>query len=181
MSFLPRRREVRSKAAVNGEMGLTTPIVRRRKTVLNHWFRLQNMNDYRLNHRLFVAADKHKFKYENWCFQVCSKIIMCEHDLYVENNFCKSLQSQIIYDVQKSIFNEYKNLWTQTVNRDHDKRQSNGNKLGTFKKDQTESYVKCENISRDAKNAFAKFRCGTTLKRRFQGLHGEERVCFKYL
>ena len=79
-----------SSAAVNGDVGWTPPIVRQWKSVVTHWFRLQSMNENRLNHKQFLVVENLKFKYKNWCTTVHNKLTKLEISLNINNNYRKS-------------------------------------------------------------------------------------------
>ena len=57
-------------AAIIGDMGWIPPSVRQWKTVLNHWFRLSNMEYVRLNNHIFRWAHRHRDSRKNWRFRV---------------------------------------------------------------------------------------------------------------
>ena len=56
--------------AVGGEMGWVPAVVKQWKNVLGHWFRLNAMDDNRINKKVFNWSFSLKQRNKNWCFQV---------------------------------------------------------------------------------------------------------------
>ena len=170
-------------AAVQGDMGWLLPEHRQWKSVATMWYRMENLEPYRINYvvhswarRLALARTK------NWCYHVQTFFNKLEIGYEAtRNNISKSM---FIHSVNSALTTLYNQKWQEQVNRPDARRQNGGNKLRTYKnfKDEfhTEDYViKVKN--RRARASLAKFRCGTAPIHletgRYMHLPVEQRVC----
>ena len=172
-------------AAVNGDTAWYPMECRLWKSVLNHWCRLVNMDNNRLNKQVFIWCDlKSNNSCRNWNFRVRKQF----QKYNVQENY------QISYPINSSficslivdkIYDDYVQKWHSDLNRTSARRGSGGNKLRTYKQMKNEFHVEpycLEILSRKHRGALAKFRSGTAPIKvetgRYQNLDLSERVCF---
>ena len=114
-------------AAVNGDMGWMPPHIKQLKTVLCHWFRLNHMDDKRVNKYVFQWSYSTRQKYINWCLhleRMMKKFDQCPLD--IGNVYIKSERQSVIKSVQDNMFNEYKNKWLANINSNISISKNNG-------------------------------------------------------
>ena len=175
-------------AAVTGDMGWIPPIVRQWKTVIGHWFRLNNLEETRINHTVFKWTHQLQNSTKNWCYKV-------EHETNSVANL--TLTAGEIYSImerrnfintfQETLFEKINNKWYSCINAVHGvSGLNNGNKLRNYKQFKsiykTEAYVKNDILPRSHRSALSKFRCGVAPLKietgRYQSLPINERTCF---
>jgi hypothetical protein len=130
--------------AVTGDMGWTPPHIRQWKSVLGQWFRLNRMDDNRLNKQCFDYLTRQGARRKNW-----SKTIILSVNTKLQNaalshghTYSKAQQTSIINSYQQAMLNEFKLKWEVTVNREHGQIRANGgNKLQNYRQFMTEFTV----------------------------------------
>ena len=170
-------------AAVNGDMGWKPPIIRQWKAVMGHYFRCVNMDNTRLNKRVFVWSYQNRKRLRNIYLDIENVLTTNGIDgtfkgNYIPKSRCKDMTNQLM----TIMFDKYKNEWLTSINLTRGGR----NKLRTYRTFKSafvsEPYIKCNNLSRARKSALAKFRCGVAPLRietgRFEGIPANERYCF---
>ena len=174
-------------AAVNGDMGWSPPVVRQWKTVLSHWFRLNNMAEERANKTIFKWAHTKMYGTKNWCFRVHSKVLkVIGLSLDVGLRYSYSDRKHVINSFINDVFNEYQESWRAKINVDTGRNKNCGNKLRTYKllkhMYEPEPYTQISILPGNHRSALAKFRCGIAPLKvetgRFQGIPLQERTCF---
>jgi len=175
-------------AAVNGEMGWLPASVKQWKCVMGHWFRLNNMDNLRINHRIFKWSYDVRNRCKNWCFSVDTFLSSNGiDDLQWFNHYTKTERKQFMNMFEEKQMIRFINAWTSNINKDTGtSRSGGGNKLRTYKLFktiyETEHYTTVHTMTRARRSALAKFRCGVAPLRletgRFEGLDVSERYCF---
>ncbi len=170
-------------AAVQGDMGWKLAPHRQWIAVTRHWCRLVNMENGRLNKRIFlwayrVAGGTRK----NWCWRI--KKFYREIGLpYLEDIGTPVVPSAVINDVNLALSELYVTRWQEQVTREDSIRGTGHNKLRTYCKYKqsfsTEPYLKLLNKSH--RSALARFRCGVAPIRietgRYEQLYLNDRKC----
>ena len=175
-------------AAINGDMGWIPPSVRQWKTVLNHWFRLNNMEHGRLNNHIFRWANRHKDSRKNLCFRVENELTRDANvSLVCDQSYSMHTRKQISEKFQSYLFENFTRNWFDAINSNTGNKVGlGGNKLRTYKLFKetydTEPYVNSQFLQRPYRSALAKFRCGVAPlkieKGRYNSLPVIERTCF---
>lgn len=174
-------------AAVNGDMGWAPPTTKQWKSVLCHWFRLNHMDNNRINKQIFLWSHNTRHKYRNRCLHIERTMQKFDKTLNIGHFYSKSERQSVIKSIQDNMFNEYKNDWLNKVNSNMSiSRNNGGNKLRTYKlyksSYETEHYVRNHIMSRARRSALAKFRCGVAPLRietgRYERLSLDKRICF---
>ena len=169
-------------AAVHGETALIPTIVKQWTTVANVWCRLQNMDNSRLNYRIFKwSSDVSGRGCKNWCFNVLTKLREIGLTNQLENPNKNIVKNAVI----SYMFDQYKSGWLRDINRETASRGLGRNKLRTYRlfktEFKTESYLYCP-MTKTHRRSFSKFRCGVAPLRletgRYEGLSESERTCF---
>jgi hypothetical protein len=172
-------------AALTGDMGWIVPAHRQWIGVIRHYCRLTCMDTNRLNYKVFVWAREQAMRGKKTGLQSVLKFLqqrgiqsLCQPEIH-------AVPYQDLKDrVQEILWCHYEEIWLTKVNQESAVRGSGRNKLRTYKTFKqtmkTEGYV--QNIlSRRARQALAKFRCGTAPLRietgRYIGEREEERLC----
>ena len=176
--------------AVGGEMGWVPAVVKQWKNVLGHWFRLNAMDDNRINKKVFNWSFSLKQRNKNWCFQVENQFKVSNSLTIMpikDTNYSIHGRKCIINELQSRMFVDFQTEWNSKLLSNRSIVNNNGgNKLRTyrmFKENyQTENYVKSTHISRRNRSALAKFRTGVAPLRvetgRYESLQLGQRVCF---
>ena len=172
-------------AAVNGDTAWYPMECRLWKSVLNHWCRLVNMDDNRLNKKVFKWCDlKSSNSCKNWNFKVKKQF----------QKYNAQDSYQITYPVESSsicslivnrVYENFVEKWHGDLNQTSSRRGTGGNKLRTYRQMKSDFHVEsyCLDIlSRKHRGSLAKFRSGTAPIKvetgRYQNLDLSERVCF---
>ena len=171
-------------AALIGDMGWEPIIVKQYASVANFWARCINMDDTRINKKVFsYSVRKSGPSCKNWAFRV--KCLLqdhrCNEFCNIENFVCKTV---LVNRIKKTSFTRFKAQWSNTISRIQSNSARGLNKLRTyklFKKEfTTEAYVKIV-LPYKHRSAFAKFRCGVAPLRletgRYERLDIQLRVC----
>ena len=166
-----------------GDMGWKLAPHQQWLPVTRHWCRLINMDENRLNKRVFVwscrAAGGAR---KNWCWRV--KHMFEELGLpYICDTSTGIDAKAAINDVDAALSDYYEARWLQQVNQEGAKRGPGKNKLRTYCKFksniQTEPYLYI--LVKSHRSAIAKFRCGVAPIRletgRYEQLAPHERLC----
>ena len=171
--------------ATNGDMRWISTSVRQWKTVLNHWFRLNNME---LNNHIFRWAYSHKDSRKNWCFRVENELTRVANvSLVCGQSYSMHTRKQISEKFQSHLFENFTRNWFGAINSNAGNRVGlGGNKLRTYKLFKEtydmEPYVYSQILQRPYRSALAKFRCGVAPLKietgRYSSLPVIERTCF---
>ena len=170
--------------AVLGDMGWDFPKQRIGVSIARLWCRLTNLNNSRLNKRVFTWA-KHEPQGRNtWYKRVCNMF------MDIDENFCSTEHfhnvRSTIANVNQMFHEKLLQEWKNDLNRIESRQHGNGrNKLRTYRLFKSEfgveSYV-FQNLPRKYRSSFAKFRCGVAPIRietgRYCGLEENMRVCY---
>ena len=155
------------------------------KSVLNHWCRLVNMDNDRLNKRVLVWCDlKGNNSCRNWNFRARKQFqkynVQENYQIlhYIEPNYICSL-------IEDKVFEDFVQKWHSDLNRNSARSCTGGNKLRTYRLMKNDFHAEpyCfEIMSRKHRGSLAKFRSGTVPIKietgRYQNLDLSERVCF---
>lgn len=173
-------------AAVNGDMGWEKPIVKQWSSVVNNWFRIRNMNDGRINKKVYKWAESNKgptCKNANYRLGVqfeksgIGHMFNADDPNIISKRFVKT-------EIQENVRITELDKWRQELTRNTARRGGGGNKLRTYRLFKTE-YI-TENyltylLPRRHRSAYSKFRCGVAPLRletgRYENLQIDERVC----
>ena len=185
--FFLRVRKYSPNAAVNGNMGWTPAYIKQMKPTLSHWFRLNHMDDSRINKKIFLWSHRIRQKNKNWCLRVDKIFQKSEISLNTGILYNKTQRQFVIESLPDILFTEYKAEWKNKVMSNVSISKNNGgNKLRTYKLFkqvyETEPYVKNHIMSRTKKSALARFRCGVAPLRietgRYEMIPYDKRNCF---
>ena len=182
-AFLGTTRNAPS-AAMDGDMAWKPVFARQLHTVSSYWIRLNHMSVSRFNKQIFnYCYNSSGPRCKNWAYRVKNNfsIIDCNNITNMDNVLVKQ---QMINNVNSAYIDRYKLNWFNTVNLEHSRNSTGGNKLRTYKlfKDtfSTESYCKMI-LPRSHRSAFSRFRCGVAPIRletgRYERLPVCDRVC----
>ena len=171
-------------AAVIGDMGWDPVTVRQLKSVGTFWVRSVNMEENRINKRVFrYCAGMSGRTCKNWVYRVCEVFKNYDLEMYtnLENSICRQT---LVKCIENATFQQFKCQWSDAVNRDQARTGNGGNKLRSYKlfKNEflTETYVKLILPSKH-RSAFCKFRSGVAPLRietgRYERIAEEQRVC----
>ena len=166
--------------AVTGEMGWSMPKVRIWKCIARAWCRMVNMDNDRINKKVFDWAKNNRQR--NWCFRVSDMFIKIGSNELC-NGFPIAKPKLAIGGVTKALVLTGTTQWKSELNRISGKRIG-ANKLRTyrkFKNDLTTSHYLKINMPRAYRSAYAKFRCGVAPIRletgRYERLEVNNRLC----
>ena len=172
-----------ANAAVQGDVGISPPIVDQHIAITRQWCRCINMDVNRLNRKIFVWANHYsKNDCKNWVYRTVKFYrsngldVLCD----INNRVCKAYAVNMVSNVS---FNLFICEWKKEICRVQGRRNG-GNKLRTYcqmKHDfGTECYVESV-LSKKRRSAIAKLRSGSAPIRietgRYEGLPVEERKC----
>ncbi|XP_052217139.1 uncharacterized protein LOC127835010 [Dreissena polymorpha] len=168
-------------AGITGDMGWLSPYARQWKSILTNWFRLNSMDNNRINYKVFKWSYIKIHHTNNWHHKICMKV-----PLDISYSYSTSERKYITNNCIDDLFNDYKAVWLNNINREQAAHGRGGNKLRTYKLFKqtynTESYVNNIIIPRSHRSAFAKFRCVVAPLKietgRYQGIVPNERFCF---
>ena len=171
-------------AAVRGDMGWSTPAHRQWMAVTRQWCRLVNMNNTRLNKRIFCwAHEKAQARCRNWIFRVQQfyRGIHMDHMANVGYHFDVS---HCLQDMDVVLFEHYEVLWVAELSRVTGRNNTGRNKLRTYRQFKTEFKVEpyvMEIMSVAMRDSMAKFRSGTAPIHletgRYMNIREADRLC----
>lgn len=173
-------------AAVNGDTGWTSPIVKQWSSVINNWYRIKGMHNDRINKKVFTWAMSHSGeRCKNLCYRIrkqfdvsgISYLYDTADSTFVSKHFIKS-------EIQENLRITERDKWHEDLNRNSARHGTGGNKLRTYRKFKqvygTENYVTCL-LPRSHRSALAKFRSGVAPLRletgRYERLAINDRIC----
>ena len=170
-------------AAVQGEMGWDFPQQRIGVCIARLWCREVNLDDCRLNKRVFKWAKDQPPHLCTWFKRARSIFSSIDVDFCNEVNI-ENVRS-VISNVDAKLKTMYIEEWKNDLNKVEGINGTGRNKLRTyrlFKADyEVEKYVK-QNLTRKCRSAYAKFRCGVAPLRietgRYIGLEESQRTCY---
>jgi hypothetical protein len=155
--------------------------VRQRSAVAGLLARMTNMNQRRVNKRIFMWSDEIPKK--NWNHRV--KNIFKNLHLAHFNDVNIIEPRPFIILVKVSAFNEYKQEWKNQLLSEHARTGNGRNKLRPsklYKEEYKEASYLRTPMRRGHRSAFAKFRCGVAPLRvetgRYENIPFNERLCF---
>ena len=173
-------------SAVNGDTGWIPADIRQWRTVINQYYRLKNMDNIRVNHRIYKWADNislNSRQCKNWNFRIRQQFNKNGlNDIYDNDTVSKNV---MIERLQEQLLRKFKQDWFNDINRNTALRPGGGgNKLRTyrlFKRDfSCEQYLQ-NVIVPSHRKAYAQFRCGVAPIRletgRFERLPLQQRTC----
>jgi hypothetical protein len=172
--------------ALRGDMGWSFPMHRQWLCVSRLWHRLVNMEDSRVNYRVFAWARRMaQTRRKNWVYRMEQFYRGIDLGNYLDND---CTYKQIYRQLDLKLSQRYRDTWHQSIMREGARRGQGRNKLRTYRlfKQQfrTECYVK-QVTNKSHRRALALFRSGTARIRietgRYEGgrhLPEEQRVCF---
>ena len=170
-------------AAIQGDMGWRLPVHRQWLAVLRQVVRFRDMDNQRLNKKVFIWANESADSVNNWNRRVkrmCSELnladIMCLDADIDTNIFIESFNQELTA--------KYHESWRLAINQEHAKRGSGRNKLRTYRKLKdnfgTEPYLSMI-LPFTHRSALAKVRCGVAPINlelgRYRGIPEDERTC----
>ena len=172
-------------SAVQGDMGWALSIHKQWLCVTRLWCRLVNMNNDRLNKKIFIWGQRlSSTRIKNLMFRVSNfyRLTQCMYLLDLNSVF--NIKSTI-KAVDSVLFAYYEQIWFDNINRVQALRGTGRNKLRTYKLFKTEmkpdKYV-MDILPRNHRSAMAKFRCGVAPIRletgRYENIEENDRVCF---
>lgn len=172
-------------AAVCGDIGWKPMISTCWKSVILNWCKLVNMDQSRLNRKVFAWSNvKCGNTCKNWNFRVWQMWKKYNCDRFCDIN-TPVQKKDILSVILPNVENDFIDRWHMDVNRETARNGNGGNKLRlyqTFKHTfETEFY--CTTVfNRAHRGALAKFRSGTAPIRietgRYNGLPLKDRHCF---
>ena len=171
-----------ANAAVLGDVAVTPPVVMQHVAIARQWCRMVNMDDQRLNKKIFVWAYQYSnLGCKNWVFKTMKYFREngLRHLCNINNGLDKN---SVVNEVFNVAFDKYQSEWKKEISKENGKR-CGGNKLRTYCKMKTEyvteSYVSI--LNKKHRSAICKFRCGVAPIRletgRFEGLDEKDRLC----
>ena len=166
-----------------GDMGWTLPIQRQWICVTRQWCRLINMDNARINKKVFEwSIDKSCHRVKNWSYRVSDffKKLQMNHLLNIANSFDTHM---VLSDMSSVLSEYYESDWYNRLMRVNSSSGQGQNKLRTYRKFKleikSEEYLKIYN--KKHRSAIAKFRCGVAPIRletgRYEHLEVSERIC----
>eukprot|EP00732_Lithocolla_globosa_P002453 Lithocolla_globosa_v1_NODE_1612_length_2444_cov_4.514417.p1 type:complete len:535 gc:universal NODE_1612_length_2444_cov_4.514417:2019-415(-) len=183
--WVPRKT---ANAAIEGEMGWTPPIVRRKTSMIRYWERLIKLPADRITHRIFkwnLSTMSHKN--QNWCFHVQKVISITQLPIQISSNSIEPVSSKqkLLGLAHQKLLDLEISAWKNELERPHGVRsKSQGNKLRTYKllkqEFNTEKYLSLLS-HRGHRSVYAMLRCGThglTIETgRYTGIAEKDRIC----
>ena len=173
-----------SNAAIQGDMGWIFPSQRQWINVTRYWCRLMNMDNTRVNKRIFLwALNKSGPQVKNWCYRIKTFYRQQSMSHLFNPTYVFNVKS-IVGDLQVVLSEHYEVQWYAKLTQVEAWNGQGKNKLRTyrlFKKDfLTEAYLKSI-LNFKHRSAIAKFRCGVAPIRletgRYEHLNVDERIC----
>ena len=173
--------------AVQGDMGWVPTsvrtLVRIWKSLGSRWVRFRDMDENRLNKRIFKWCIKHgENRCKSWFYKFRNHMSSLELDFILDNNEFYT-KTHILRIIQEKEFELFKRNWSSELNNVN---RANGgqSKLRTYRifksEYQSESYITA-NLPVHHRSALAKFRCGVAPIRietgRYERLALEDRKC----
>ena len=167
--------------AVEGEMAWTFPQQKIDICVTRLWCRLMNMDQQRINKRIFMWSNEQNVKNWNWRVKQMFSKMQVSH----LTNPDHTENPKAVIEYMSDVLGEfYEQKWWAALHREEAIRGQGRNKLRTYRKFKdnfiVEPYVK-NTMPKKYRSAFAKFRCGVAPLRletgRYEGLKEEERQC----
>ena len=123
--------------AVGGEMGWVPAVVKQWKNVLGHWFRLNAMDDNRINKKVFNWSFSLKQRNKNWCFQVENQFKVSNSLTIMpikDTNYSIHGRKCIINELQSRMFVDFQTEWNSKLLSNRSIVNNNGgNKLRTYR------------------------------------------------
>ena len=165
-------------------MGWLPQEARQRNCVLRQWCRLKNMDNNRLNNKIYRWSESNMDRTKNWTYRLKKHLneINCAY-IWNENNLNTR---SVILTCEQAYLRLYTDKWKAELNRERARRGNGQNKLRTYRTFkstyETETYVKII-MPFSWRSAFAKFRAGVAPLRletgRLENLAVNQRTCFK--
>ena len=171
-------------AASQGDMGWIPIETRQWDSVVRQYRRLCNMDNIRLNKRVFLWAHGLRERFKNWNSVFCDRLTSLNLAAYTDINTPIGTK-KLVKLVSDANLNNFVTTWHETLNRQRARRGQGNNKLRTYRTFKfsygAEKYV-TSIIPRANRSALAKLRCGTAPIRietgRYEGLPVDQRLCF---
>ena len=146
--------------------GMGTAVCETVESVLGQWFRLNSMDNCRINKKASNWSYSVKDGCKKWCFQVEKYFKNANIETLIprkDNFYSQQSRKYVIEQLQNKLFDDFKAGWSRKLLSDNSIGNNNGgNKLRTyrlFKHDyQVEFYVKANFIPRWNRSVLAKFR-----------------------
>ena len=155
-------------AAVNGDMGWERPAVRQWASVVNNWYRIQKMDEQRLNKIIYKWAETNaSSSCKNISYRLQKQFEKSGLN-YLNNaiNVNDIRKRFVINQVQDTIRVSEVDKWHHELERQTARKGTGGNKLRTYRifkrQYKTENYL-FYLLPKRHRSAFAKFRCGVAL------------------
>ncbi len=169
--------------ALEGDMGWFNHEHHLWISVTRLWCRLVNMNNNRLNKRVFLWADRLNRK--NWCSRV-KNFFMDRHMPHLCDTSQSVIQRQVVTEVSDVLKVHFTQVWWQKLMRQEAIRGGRGrNKLRTYRLFKQEKYTEpylLKVYNKKHRSALAKFRSGVAPllieTGRYSNTPEAERVCF---
>ncbi|XP_053393694.1 uncharacterized protein LOC128555443 [Mercenaria mercenaria] len=123
-----------SNAAVTGDMGWLPPSIRQWKSVLGHWFRLNRMDNSRINNKVFKWSYRLRKQTKNWCCNI-ENIVQksLNRVLVIDNVYSKSERYDTVHSLQTCLFIKFKEKWQSCINSETGvSGRNSGNKLRQY-------------------------------------------------
>ena len=151
-------------AAVQGDTGWGSAYQKQRPCIMNQWCRIKNMEQSRLNHKIYRLSVNHgNFRHKNWAHRI--KVMM-------ENGNIGDIFGQVSWNINKAYIMRHINehiktqenaTWLNEISRQEVRRGNGPNKLRTYKLLKNnyakETYVQIL-MQRTHRSAYVKFRMG---------------------
>ena len=130
--------------ALVGDMGWNTPFTKQWKCISYLWSRLRCMNNDRIKKRIFnycLSNNNSTCRCKNWPWRVIRLLneYGCQRFVNVQEPICKSKMTE---EVTKNIMSNFRNEWSNNLNRDQSARSQGGNKLRNYKQLKLNSIAK---------------------------------------
>jgi len=173
-----------ANAAVQGDTGLTPPVIDQWLSITRQWCRMVNMNASRINKKFFMWSYRYSmFNCKNsiWKTMEYYRQHNLQYLICVNENLDKE---SALSNVSEAAFSDFLDSWNKLLDSEVSHSGQGGNKLRTYRlfKHQfcTEPYVWCI-MGKQHRSALAKFRCGVAPIMlelgRHRGLPVAERTC----
>ena len=174
-------------AAVQGEIGWTTSSQRQWISLTRQWCRLCNMDNNRLNKKIFLwAYDQAQIVRRPTWVKKCLTFYQ-NNNIDLDNILQVLDTTATLQNLETILFEKYKNKWLEELNRPNARHGAGNNKLRTYRTYKrnfiTEPYVTTI-MGRSQRHALAVFRCGVAPIRLETGryerppLPVNQRTCF---
>ncbi len=171
-------------AAILAYMGWTCPLQRQWITVLRQWCRLSEMNDTRLNQRVFAWVRRNPLTGTcNNSYKVIHFLRLVGLEHIIEINIIRRERQTLQREINEKLERYYISQWKDDINGETATCGRGKNKLRKYciikHSYETESYVKIV-LNRRHRSALANIRCGAAHIRletgRFECIPEEERL-----